>query len=151
MLKMNKIKVYVKPSCSSSRKAVQFFIDNNIEFTKVEINKEFPSFEDFKSMLKLTPVGVEDLIIRGKAKHFQLDGDMEHLTLNEVYNLLAETPKLLKTPLITEEQAVRVTSYLTKQRYTMKKLRIGYNEDQMGAFIPRNRKGRMYQDILQVV
>jgi len=46
---------------------------------------------------------------------------------------------------------VRVTSYLTKQRYVMKKLRIGYNEDQMGAFIPRNRKGRMYQDILQVV
>ena len=48
--------------------------------------------------------------------------DIEDLSVNEVLNLIMETPRILKSPILVDE----------------KRLQVGYKEDDIRAFLPRS-------------
>ena len=47
---------------------------------------------------------------------------IEDLSVNEVLNLIMETPRILKSPILVDE----------------KRLQVGYKEDDIRAFLPRS-------------
>ncbi len=75
-----------------------------------------------RKILTKTENGTED-IISTRSKVFQkLAVDVDNLTINELIELVSEFPNLLRRPIITDD----------------KRLQIGFNEDEIRAFLPRD-------------
>ena len=62
-------------------------------------------------------------IVSSKNRYAKALGvDIEDLSVNEVLNLIMETPRILKSPILVDE----------------KRLQVGYKEDDIRAFLPRS-------------
>ena len=92
----------------------------------------FRSTNDLRHILTKTENGTED-IISTRSKVFQkLAVDVDNLTINELLDLVTEFPNLLRRPIITDS----------------KHLQIGFNEDEIRAFLPREyRRAEMLSTI----
>lgn len=78
--------------------------------------------EDLKNILSLTENGTDDLIST-RSKVFQkLNIDVEELSVSELIHLIETYPSLLRRPIILDD----------------KRMQIGFNEDEIRAFLPRN-------------
>lgn len=118
------IKVYISPSCLSSKKVMQFFDKNKISYIKRNIIKEPLSESEIKSLLHFAPNGICD-IISTRAKLIKFHAiNIENLRLSELYSLIQNSPTVLKRPIILEENTER--------------LQVGYNEDEIELFLRSN-------------
>ncbi len=117
-------KIYFSPSCSSSRKAIQFFNEHNINYIAKNILKDPLTDQEIKTLLQFAPNGVND-IISTKAKYIKVHAiNIEALRLPEIYQLIKDEPRILKRPIIVD--------------LVNKKIQIGYNEDEIEIFLRSN-------------
>ncbi|WP_338962272.1 ArsC/Spx/MgsR family protein [Lactococcus garvieae] len=115
------ITIYEKPSCSSSRVALIWLDNHNLEYEKLRMNSI--SFKHLVSILKMTECGLDDIVrtqrtpavIKKKVKK------LYSLTFSEALNYLLLYPELLRTPIIFSEN----------------KLLVGYNSEEIRKFIPK--------------
>ncbi|CZQ91614.1 transcriptional regulator spx/mgsr [Trichococcus palustris] len=115
------VTLYTSPSCTSCRKARAWLEENNIPYTERNIFSEPLSQIEIKNILKMTEEGTEE-IISTRSKAFQeLNIDLDELPLNNLFALIQENPGLLRRPIILDE----------------KRLQVGYNEDEIRRFLPR--------------
>ncbi|TNU97128.1 Spx/MgsR family RNA polymerase-binding regulatory protein [Lactococcus cremoris] len=115
------IDLYLSPSCTSCRKARAWFQSHKVLFVEHNILTQPMTTNDLRQILTKTENGTED-IISTRSKVFQkLAVDVDNLTINELLDLVTEFPSLLRRPIITDS----------------KHLQIGFNEDEIRAFLPR--------------
>lgn len=114
------IKIYLSGSCSSCRKAKKWLNKRHIEFEEINLIKDIMEKDDLIKILSLTENGLEDVIATRGKTYSGLNHNFDELGLEEAYRLIQENPRLLKRPLIFDEQ----------------RLLIGFNEDGIRAFIP---------------
>ena len=115
------VKLYTSPSCTSCRKARAWLEENNIAYVERNIFQEPLSRDEIKEILRMTEDGTEE-IISTRSKAFQeLHIDLNEISLNELFDLIQENPGLLHRPIIMDE----------------KRLQVGYNEDEIRRFLPR--------------
>lgn len=115
------VTLYTSPSCTSCRKARAWLEENNIPYTERNIFSEPLTEIEIKSILKMTEEGTEE-IISTRSKAFQkLNIDLDELPLNTLFTLIEDNPGLLRRPIILDE----------------KRLQVGYNEDEIRRFLPR--------------
>ena len=78
--------------------------------------------DELRSILALTENGTDDLIST-RSKIFQkLNVDVDELSISQLINLIETYPSLLRRPIILDD----------------KRMQIGFNEDEIRAFLPRN-------------
>lgn len=114
------IKIYLSGSWSSCRKAKKWLRKRHIEFEEINLTKDIMEKDDLIKILSLTENGLEDVIATRGKTYSGLNHNFDELGLEEAYRLIQENPRLLKRPLIFDEQ----------------RLLIGFNEDGIRAFIP---------------
>lgn len=115
------VTLYTSPSCTSCRKARAWLEENNIPYTERNIFSEPLTEIEIKSILKMTEEGTEE-IISTRSKAFQeFNIDLDELPLNTLFTLIEDNPGLLRRPIILDE----------------KRLQVGYNEDEIRRFLPR--------------
>lgn len=115
------VTLYTSPSCTSCRKARAWLEENNITYKERNIFSEPLSISEIKSVLRMTEDGTEE-IISTRSKVFQdLDVDLDSLPLLDLFSLIQENPGLLRRPILVDE----------------KRLQVGYNEDEIRRFLPR--------------
>ncbi len=115
------VTIYIAPSCASCRKALAWLEENNIPYNVRNIFSDPLDVSEIKSILRMTEDGT-DQIISTRSKAFQeLKVDLEELPLKELFSLIQESPGLLRRPIMIDE----------------KKLQVGYNEDEIRCFLPR--------------
>ena len=114
------IKIYLSGSCSSCRKDKKWLRKRHIEFEEINLTKDIMEKDDLIKILSLTENGLEDVIATRGKTYSGLNHNFDELGLEEAYRLIQENPRLLKRPLIFDEQ----------------RLLIGFNEDGIRAFIP---------------
>lgn len=115
------VTLYTSPSCTSCRKARAWLEENNITYTERNIFSEPLTIGEIKSILRMTEDGTEE-IISTRSKVFQeLNVDLNDLPLNELFDLIQDNPGLLRRPIMVDE----------------KRLQVGYNEDEIRRFLPR--------------
>ena len=76
-----------------------------LKSTVKHIIRERFSFVEFKALLALTDNGLDDLLTqRGSTlQYLEVQGvSLDDLTLREVYNVILQNPKLLKTTILTD-------------------------------------------------
>ncbi|EHS84720.1 ArsC family transcriptional regulator [Limosilactobacillus gastricus PS3] len=115
------VTLYVTPSSTSSRKARAWFEKHNIPFNERNIIANPLSIDEIKSILRMTENGTEDLIST-RSKAFQaLDVDLDEVPMNDLYQIIHDNPGMLRRPIMMDD----------------KRLQIGYNEDEIRRFLPR--------------
>jgi len=116
------ISLYTTPSCTSCRKARAWLTENELPFKERNIFSDPLNSDELMEILSLTKNGTEDIISTRSKVYQKLDIDLEELKLEELLSLIKKYPNLLKRPIILDEN----------------KLQVGYNEEDIRKFVPRN-------------
>lgn len=115
------VTLFTSPSCTSCRKARAWLEENDIPYVERNIFSESLTIQEIKSILRMTEDGTEE-IISTRSKAFQeLNVELDDLSLQELFDLIQENPGLLRRPIMVDE----------------KRLQVGYNEDEIRRFLPR--------------
>lgn len=116
------VTLYTSPSCTSCRKARAWLEEHNIPFEERNIFSNLLNVDEIKQILQMTEDGTEEIISK-RSKIFQdLDIDLDELPLQKLYTLIQKNPGLLRRPIIMDS----------------KRLQVGYNEDEIRRFLPRD-------------
>lgn len=116
------VTLYTSPSCTSCRKARAWLEEHNIPFEERNIFSNSLNVDEIKQILQMTEDGTEEIISK-RSKIFQdLDIDLDELPLQKLYTLIQKNPGLLRRPIMMDS----------------KRLQVGYNEDEIRRFLPRD-------------
>ena len=116
------VTLYTSPSCTSCRKARAWLEEHNIPFEERNIFSNPLNVDEIKQILQMTEDGTEEIITK-RSKIFQdLDIDLDELPLQKLYTLIQKNPGLLRRPIMMDS----------------KRLQVGYNEDEIRRFLPRD-------------
>ncbi|GAX48410.1 transcriptional regulator SpxA [Pseudolactococcus reticulitermitis] len=126
------INLYLSPSCTSCRKARAWLDSYGVAYEEHNILTQPMTADDLKAILSKTENGTED-IISTRSKVFQkLNVDVDDLTINQLLVLISEHPSLLRRPIIMDD----------------KRMQIGFNEDEIRAFLPRSYRQAELRDVM---
>ncbi|XOQ37528.1 MAG: transcriptional regulator SpxA [Lactococcus sp.] len=126
------INLYLSPSCTSCRKARAWLDSYGVAYEEHNILTQPMTSDDLKAILSKTENGTED-IISTRSKVFQkLNVDVDDLTINQLLVLISEHPSLLRRPIIMDD----------------KRMQIGFNEDEIRAFLPRSYRQAELRDVM---
>ena len=118
------VTLFLSPSCTSCRKARAWLNRHDVVFQEHNIMTSPLSRDELLKILSYTENGTED-IISTRSKVFQkLDIDVDELSVSELINLISKNPSLLRRPIIMDN----------------KRMQIGFNEDEIRAFLPRDHR-----------
>lgn len=115
------VTLYTSPSCTSCRKARAWLRNHNISYSERNIFLEPLSIDEIKQILQMTEDGTEEIISKRSKAYQELDINIEEMPLQELLDLVQKHPGLLRRPIIMDE----------------KRLQVGYNEDEIRRFLPR--------------
>ncbi|HEO8333404.1 TPA: Spx/MgsR family RNA polymerase-binding regulatory protein [Streptococcus agalactiae] len=116
------ITLFLSPSCTSCRKARAWLSKHEVAFEEHNIITSPLNKEELLQILSFTENGTED-IISTRSKVFQkLAIDVDELSTSSLMELISEKPSLLRRPIILDK----------------KRMQIGFNEDEIRAFLPRD-------------
>ena len=116
------VTLFLSPSCTSCRKARAWLINYEVAFDERNIITSPLTRDELMNILSHTENGTED-ITSTRSKVFQkLNIDVDNLTIEELIQLISEYPNLLRRPIIMDN----------------KHMQIGFNEDEIRAFLPRD-------------
>lgn len=115
------VTLFVTPSSTSSRKARAWLEEHQIPFTERNIMANPLSVNEIKSILRMTGNGTEDLISTRSKAYQALDVDLDEVPMNDLYQIIHDNPGMLRRPIMMDD----------------KRLQIGYNEDEIRRFLPR--------------
>ncbi|HEN8956306.1 TPA: transcriptional regulator Spx, partial [Streptococcus agalactiae] len=106
----------------SCRKARAWLSKHEVAFEEHNIITSPLNKEELLQILSFTENGTED-IISTRSKVFQkLAIDVDELSTSSLMELISENPSLLRRPIILDK----------------KRMQIGFNEDEIRAFLPRD-------------
>lgn len=115
------ITMYITSSCSSCRKAKKWFEKYHIKFKEKNIFAMRLTREEIFEILKHTENGFEDIISDRSKIVKESTVDFEAMSINQLADYIIDHPTMLRRPIIIEG----------------KKLLVGYNEDEIRMFFPK--------------
>ncbi|WP_420865362.1 transcriptional regulator Spx, partial [Pediococcus damnosus] len=124
------------PSCGSARRACHWLDTQELTYDKVNVVSTAITLDTLKKVLSLTEYGAEE-IISERSKIFKKFGReyIDSLTISELHRLLVNYPSLIKKPII----------------FTHNKLQVGFNEDEIRSFIPRETRRVSFAQMLNIL
>lgn len=127
---MTTITVYGSHSCHSSKKAIQWFNDHDIQIKTQFINQTPITREELIKFFSMSEDIYDIISPRSKLyKELSKTYDMNELSLNNFIALAIEHPSIVRKPII----------------FDGKQILVGFNEDSIRAFIPRSKRALMNQ------
>ena len=96
------------PKCTTCRKAVKWLQEENIDFEKVHIVEQTPSFEQLKAMYEASGLPLKKFFNTSgnKYKELGLKDKLATMTEEEQLTLLASEGMLIKRPIVTDGKKV---------------------------------------------
>lgn len=129
------VTLFTTPSCTSCRKAKAWLEEYGISYTEKNMAHNPLKINEIKAIMRLTEDGTEDIISTRSKAFKELNVDIDELSLKELFMLIQENPTLIRRPIILDE----------------KRLQIGYNEDEIRQFVPREIREIELQKAQQLV
>lgn len=120
------IKIYTTSSCSSCRKAKKWMEDFQIPYKEINLFVKHLERDELMKILMRTENGLDDIVSKRSKVISEGNVDIDSFTISEAVDFLLENPSALKRPIIIDDTHFQ----------------IGYNEDEIRAFIPRELRNR---------
>ena len=118
------IKIYTSPSCSSCRKAKDFFKKEEIPYQEKNIFVATLNDEELKDMLTKSENGTEDIISTRSKIIKEKNVDIDSMSIKELIAFIRENPSVLKRPIMVDDR----------------KIQVGYNPEEIRVFIPHEKR-----------
>ena len=118
------IKIYTSPSCSSCRKAKEFFKKEEIPFQEKNILVTDLNESELKDILSKTENGTEDIISNRSKVIKEGNKDLDNMTISELIAFIRKNPTVLKRPIMVDDT----------------KIQVGYNPEEIRVFIPHEKR-----------
>lgn len=118
------VKIYTAPSCSSCRKAKDFFKKEDIPYTEKNIFVNDLNEVELKDILTKTENGTEDIIATKSKIIKENKTDIDSMTISELIAFIRKNPSVLKRPIMVDDTKVQV----------------GYNSEEIRVFIPHEKR-----------
>ena len=118
------IKIYTSPSCSSCKKAKDFFKKEDIPYQEKNIFVNVLNEEELRDILSKTENGTDDIISTKSKIIKEGKTDINKMTISELITFIRENPSVLKRPIMVDES----------------KLQVGYNSEEIRVFIPHEKR-----------
>lgn len=125
------ITIYTSPSCSSCRKAKKWLDKFDLEYKEKNLFVTPISEKEIKYILEQTENGTDDIISKRSKIISENNIDVDDMTTQELIHFIQNNPSILKRPIIIEGH----------------KLQIGYNEEDIRVFIPRELRNKPNYDL----
>lgn len=116
------IKIYTISSCTSCKKAKTWLNAHKLPYKEQNLGKETLTKDEIVAILAKTENGIESIVSSKNRYAKALNCDIDDLSLSQVIDLIQENPRILKSPILIDD----------------KRLQVGYKEDDIRAFLPRN-------------
>ena len=121
------IVVYTSPGCASCRKVKNWLKEHELKFLEKNIFHTFLNESEIKHLLMRSENGTEDIISKRSKVIQESNVDIDELSMNELIKFIQDNPSVLKRPIVLNEKTFLV----------------GYDEEEIGAFIPSNERSSM--------
>lgn len=123
------VTLFITPSCTSCRKARAWLEEHEIPYEERNIFTEPLTETEIKAILQMTENGTEDIVSTRSKAYSELNIELSDLPLNDFFGLVQDQPGILRRPILVDD----------------KRLQIGYNEDEIRRFLPREVRARELQ------
>lgn len=96
-------------TCSTYKKAVKWFLDHNIAIETVDLREHPPTKEEIAKYHRLSEMPLKKFFnTSGKVyRELDLKNKQKDMTDEEIYDVLAKNPMLIKRPLVIDGDYVR--------------------------------------------
>lgn len=107
-------------TCGTYKKAIKWFKENNIEFEAINLRENAPSKDELFQYHKLSGLDIKKFFNTSGKLYRELDlkNKQKEMTNEQIYQLLADNPMLIKRPLVVDGDYVRTgfkeTEYIAK-------------------------------------
>ena len=103
------MKVYGINTCGTYKKAVKWFNENQIPFETINLRETAPSKDEIAQYHKRSGLPLKKFFNTSGKRYRELDlkNKQNELTNEEIYQLLADNPMLIKRPLVVDGNYVR--------------------------------------------
>ncbi|WP_124057980.1 transcriptional regulator SpxA [Vaginisenegalia massiliensis] len=115
------VTLYITPSCTSCRKARAWLEEHSIPYVERNIFTDPLTINEIKEILRMTEEGTEDIVSTRSKAFSELNIELSELPMSDFFEMVQQEPGLLRRPILIDE----------------KRLQIGYNEDEIRRFLPR--------------
>lgn len=107
---MRKVTIYQYPKCGTCRKAIKWLQDNDVEMNSVHIVENPPSPTQLAEFIRTSGLDIKKFFnTSGEVyKEMNLKDRLSALSDEEKIGLLAANGKLIKRPIVTEDNQVTV-------------------------------------------
>lgn len=118
------IKIYTSPSCSSCKKAKEFFKKEEIPYQEKNIFVTVLNDNELKDILTKSENGTEDIISTRSKIIKDQKVDINNMSISELIAFIRKNPSVLKRPIMVDD----------------KKIQVGYNPEEIRVFIPHDKR-----------
>ena len=118
------IKIYTSPSCSSCKKAKEFFKKEDIPFEEKNIFVTDLNDSELRDILTKSENGTEDIISTRSKVIKDNKIDIDSMSISELIAFIRKNPSVLKRPIMVDDR----------------KIQVGYNPEEIRVFIPHEKR-----------
>ena len=118
------IKIYTSPSCSSCKKAKEFFKKEDIPFQEKNIFVTDLNDSELRDILTKSENGTEDIISTRSKVIKDNKIDIDSMSISELIAFIRKNPSVLKRPIMVDDR----------------KIQVGYNPEEIRVFIPHEKR-----------
>ncbi len=97
---MEKINIYHKPTCSTSRKGLKYLQEKGVEFNIIKYYETPFTKNKLKTLLKKMNMKAEDLLRKREKAYKELDFKNKKYTQAEIIEFMVKNPNLIERPII---------------------------------------------------
>jgi len=97
---MSKIRVYEKPTCTTCRKVAKTFLEQGIDFEKVNYYIEPFTKSKMKSLLAKMNMKPSELLRKNDEAYKKLKSKIEQLSEDEILDMMIRNPDLVQRPIV---------------------------------------------------
>lgn len=115
------VKIYTSPGSQSSRKAINWFKENNIAYDEKNIVRSPLDDHDIMEIFKRSENGTEDFISKRSKVINESKINVEDMSLKELMAFIKANPTVLKRPIMMDDH----------------RFQVGYNAEEIRSFMPR--------------
>ena len=111
-----KITIYLKPTCTTCKKAVSILQQQDVDFDQFDYYKQSLTKEELTGLIKKLNIDPKDILRKRAAVYKELDLESKDLSLDETVDLILKFPDLLERPIAVCEGEVIVARPAEKIR-----------------------------------
>ena len=101
-----KITIYLKPTCTTCKKAVAILDGCNVEYDSINYYKQNISKQELTGLIKKLNIEPKEILRKRAREYSELKLEDKNLNLSQVVELILKYPDLLQRPIVVRDNQV---------------------------------------------